>query len=215
MAGTPLKNLRVFQQLCGDDNLSRIVLTTTMWDEVDEEVGKERLKELEGSFWKGMIGRGSTTFCYENTKKSAEDLLLRLVANKRGAVRLQKEMDRDMELRETGAGQELHSRLDELAAKQTKDLERLRKQMKDGDTEDLRKEFEMMKAQLDETLRQSQELKLKSMQRAMARIRRIIGVSCLFFFRCQSHFSPLVLINSIMHTFVHSLFVYLYYKRCM
>ena len=103
----------------------------------------------------------------------------------------------------------------ELAAKQTKDLERLRKQIKDGDTEDLRKEFEMMKAQLDETLRQSQEFKLKFMQRAMARSRRVIGVSWLFFFRCRSHFSPLGLINSTMHTFVHSFFVSLYYNHIM
>ena len=215
MAGAPLRNLRVFQQLCGNDSLSRIVLTTTMWDEVDDDVGKERLTELEESFWKGMIRRGSTTFRYKNTKESAEELLLTLVANRRCPVQLQKEMDRDMDLRETSAGHELHSRLDQLAAKQTKDLERLRKQMKDGDTEDLRKEFEMVKAQLDETLRESQKLKLSSMQWTKAYLRRKIGVSCLFFLRCQSHFSPLDLITSTMHTFVHSLFVYLSYKRCM
>jgi len=181
MAGTPLKNLRVFRQLCGDDAMSRIVLTTTMWDEVDEEVGNQRLEELKESYWKPMIKQGSMPFRYWNTQESATELL-HLVAKKRREVRLQKEIgDKHMELRETSAGQELHSRLDQLAASQMQVLERLRAQLKDGPTEDLRKEFEMVKAQLDDTLRQSQALKLNAMQRTMAFFRRRIGVSGLFF----------------------------------
>ena len=35
MAGTPLKNLQVFQKLCGRDALGKVYLTTTMWDEAE------------------------------------------------------------------------------------------------------------------------------------------------------------------------------------
>ena len=33
MAGTLLKNLRMFEELCGKDALKNVILTTTMWDE--------------------------------------------------------------------------------------------------------------------------------------------------------------------------------------
>ncbi|KAL4073387.1 P-loop containing nucleoside triphosphate hydrolase protein [Scleroderma citrinum] len=184
MAGTPLKNLRVFQRLCGNNAMSQIVLTTTMWDEVDEEVGMERLEELRGSYWKPMIAQGSTTFRYLNTQESAMELIVQLVAKKRREVRLQKEIaNKHMELRETSAGQELHSRLDQLAASQMQILERLRTQLKEGPTEDLRKEFETVKAQLNDTMRQSEALKLNSMQRTLAFFRRKIGVSYSLFSR--------------------------------
>jgi len=47
MAGTPLKNLRMFQELCGHNALRNIILTTTMWLDVEEELGSVREKELE------------------------------------------------------------------------------------------------------------------------------------------------------------------------
>lgn len=71
----PLKHLFMFRKLCGNEAESRIVLTTTMWDEVQETVGKSRLVELESTHWKTMIERGSTTFRYWNTQESARELL--------------------------------------------------------------------------------------------------------------------------------------------
>ncbi|KAG6335339.1 hypothetical protein ID866_3750 [Astraeus odoratus] len=181
MAGTPLKNLRVFQKLCGNKAMSQIVLTTTMWDEVDEEVGIERLTELQGNYWKGMIARGSTTFRYWNTPESARTLLWQLVDRKRREVRLQKEIgDKDMELAETDAAQELQSRLDQAAATQRQVLERIRAQLArttdPTTTADLWKQYEDMKAQLDETMRQTQALNLSSVKRTVAFIRRKIGL---------------------------------------
>jgi hypothetical protein len=46
MAGTPLKNLRMFEKLCGKNALRNIILITTMWDEVDEALGLQREKQL-------------------------------------------------------------------------------------------------------------------------------------------------------------------------
>ncbi|KAL4066064.1 P-loop containing nucleoside triphosphate hydrolase protein [Scleroderma yunnanense] len=70
MLWTPLKD---FQRLCRNKPISNIVLTTTMWDEVDEDFGDERLKELRGNDWK-------TIFRYSNTQESAKEVLLQLMA---------------------------------------------------------------------------------------------------------------------------------------
>ncbi|KAI6107644.1 P-loop containing nucleoside triphosphate hydrolase protein [Pisolithus croceorrhizus] len=197
MAGTPLKNLRVFKKLCGNKVMPHVVLVTTMWDEVDESVGDERFQELKDNYWRPMILQGSTTYRYRNTLKSAEELLLQLVERKRreiasqkqsaDKVRLQKQMaDKNMELRETDAGRELYSRLDQIAEKRAEILARItaqRHQAGDQATaDDLAKQYESLKAELDETLRQMQALKLTSAQRVAARIRKTFKVRFHFFF---------------------------------
>jgi hypothetical protein len=60
MARSPLKNLRMFQELCGKKALQNVVLVTTMWDEVNEAVGVQMEKELKDKYWK-VIDRGSAT----------------------------------------------------------------------------------------------------------------------------------------------------------
>ncbi|KAI5995164.1 P-loop containing nucleoside triphosphate hydrolase protein [Pisolithus albus] len=167
MAGTPLKNLRVFQKLCGDKAMSQVILVTTMWDEVDESVGNERLEELEGSYWKVMIAQGSTTYCYRNTQESSRELLSQLVERKRREVRLQKQMaNKNLELSETDAG-ELYSRLDQIAERRAEVLARItaQRQQLAGDqamADDLRKQYEILKAELDKRGQQMQSLKLTS-----------------------------------------------------
>ena len=78
MAGTPLTNVRFFEELCGNE-FSTIVLATTMWDEVDPEIGEQREKELREIYWKTMIDRGSTVKRFLSTPVSASDLLRPIV----------------------------------------------------------------------------------------------------------------------------------------
>ncbi|KAI6107641.1 hypothetical protein EDD16DRAFT_1712153 [Pisolithus croceorrhizus] len=175
MAGTPLKNLRVFQKLCGNKAMSQVILVTTMWDEVEESVGNERLEELEGNYWKMMIAQGSTTYRYMNTLESSRQLLSQLVERKRREVRLQKQIaDKNLELRETDAGWELYSRLDQIAEKRAEILARITAQRHQAGgqatAEDLRKQYESLKTELDQTLQQMQSLKLTSVKRAAANL---------------------------------------------
>ena len=60
-------------------SLSRIDLVTIMWDAVDDEVGYERLAELQVDHWKAMITQGSTMFRYLNTPESASTFLMDLI----------------------------------------------------------------------------------------------------------------------------------------
>jgi len=179
MAGTPLKNLRVFQKLCGNKAMSRIVLVTTMWDEIEEPIGKERLEELKKTYWKAMIGKGSKTYEYKNDRASAEKLLEVIVQDKRKreSVALQQEIaNLKMELRHTGAGRELCSSLEELAERRLEVLQKVRVESegaKGQETErDLRKEYAELRAQLDITLSQVQALKLSLTQRIVAGFRK-------------------------------------------
>ena len=177
MAGTPLKNLQVFEKLCGEDAMAQVVLITTMWDDVEDDIGDERLKELKSTYWKGMISCGSETFKYLNTPQSAEELLKRIAgkSSERRHVLLQKEISEwKKELPETGAGQALHSRLEQLAEQRLQALKRLRaEQSKFTDartTKELRKEYADLKAQLDETLKEVHALRLSPKKRAVTRL---------------------------------------------
>ena len=58
MAGTPLKNLRLFEKLCGEE-FDSIILTNIRWNEVDDNLGNGREDELKTLYWNSMTDRGS------------------------------------------------------------------------------------------------------------------------------------------------------------
>ena len=112
MAGTPLRNLRVFQKLCGRDALQKVYLTTTMWDEVDSSVGERRLDELKTDYWKAMTIHGAQTARCRSDDDSPKWIIRQIL--ERGAdgkvLLVQEEMtELKKTLRETEAGQELYS----------------------------------------------------------------------------------------------------------
>jgi hypothetical protein len=179
MAGSPLKNLRMFEKLCGKNALRNIILTTTMWDEVDESVGLEREKELEGKYWKAMIDQGSTTVRYTNTADSAwkimDDYLT--TANSRYAVLLQREMvDMERQLQETKAGKALYETLEVLVKKQQNMLGKIRSETKrhgdDAVLNALREEYDDLRKQLDTTIKEMSTLKIPLGRRIMRMLRR-------------------------------------------
>ena len=162
--------------------MTPVFLVTTMWDEVDEEVGLGRLKELQATYWKGMVSRGSTPFRYENTQESAKQLLkdaAKKISECRHLMLQKKVLDLKMELRETAAGQQLCSRLEELADRRLQTLKKLREeQSKSGDaksTEELRKEYAELRAQLDDTLKQVHFLRMSRMARFRRKFKNIGG----------------------------------------
>ena len=160
--------------------MTQVFLVTTMWDEVDETVGLERLNELKATYWKGMVSHGSTPIRYHNNQESAKQLLQNAAEKslENRHLMLQREVtDMKIELRETEAGQQLCSRLEELADRRLQALKKLRaEQSKSSDaksTEGLRTEYAELKAQLDDTLKQVQSLRMSRMARLR---RRLINV---------------------------------------
>lgn len=79
MAGSNLKHLRIFESLCGEKVFGSCILTTTMWDLVDDKTGSNREQELREKYWKAMIDQGCAVVRYHNTSASAWDILDRLL----------------------------------------------------------------------------------------------------------------------------------------
>jgi hypothetical protein len=61
MSGSVLKNLHVFGGLCGMEKMPNVVLVTTFWGGVEENIGASREAELKATFWKPMLDGGCTT----------------------------------------------------------------------------------------------------------------------------------------------------------
>ncbi len=180
MAGSPLKNLRFFDELCGED-FNNIVLTTTMWNDVEEEVGKKREEELKSEFWRTMLGRGASIRRFFNTRESAFDILTPIFeeVNKRSALLLQKEMnDLNLQLKETSAGKTLYLALEDLLKRQQTTLSKIRSELKEPNLDDdelklLMDEYQNLDGQLQRAREDLQKMKISIGERILQIARSI------------------------------------------
>ena len=173
MAGTPLKNLRVFRKLCGKDPLDKVYLTTTMWDEVDPNIGERRLEELRRDYWKSMIMQGAQVVRCRNDddppNKIIQRILVQEAAREPEAVLLREGMaDLKKQLKETETVQELYSQLEKLVEKQLMLLQKIGKERKAASDPSvlagLQAEYNDLRVQIDDRLRQMQELKFSRLK---------------------------------------------------
>jgi hypothetical protein len=96
----------MFRHLCGTDALTNVILTTTNWDRVSDELGSRREAQLMSVFWKPMIDHGSQVARFHPlTYESAWDIIDRVDTNpNRPALTVQREMvDEGKRLHETAA----------------------------------------------------------------------------------------------------------------
>ncbi|KAF7983556.1 hypothetical protein HWV62_21138 [Athelia sp. TMB] len=117
MTGSALRNLELFQRLCGNAALPNVVLVTTMWDDVDRAIGERREKELRDTFWRSMVDSGSRTARFYHTPDSAWKILGPYTGHSR-AVKLQIQIemvDKGIPLSRTAAGFFLKSWLNVLS----------------------------------------------------------------------------------------------------
>jgi hypothetical protein len=112
MKGSALRNLVMFQRLCGKDAFHNVILATTKWEDVAAHgVGEARetqLRTREGWWGGGMLQLGSRCYRHRNTRESAMTLL-GLILDHSGAsvpLKIQMEMvDDKKSLIQTSAGQ--------------------------------------------------------------------------------------------------------------
>ena len=55
MLGPISQSLDIFQKLCGEGALKRVVLCTTKWSEIYQEEGEKRAEQLKEIYWKEML----------------------------------------------------------------------------------------------------------------------------------------------------------------
>ena len=118
IGGTTRRNLDMFHQLCGNNALARIVLGTTNWGEVDENIGEKREQQLVETFWNTMTASGSKSLRFDKTESSARAFLgaildeLKIGENEEilndNVLRIQNELvELQRRIPETAAGKEL------------------------------------------------------------------------------------------------------------
>lgn len=107
-----MRNLHMFKRLCGDQNLSNVVLATCQWERVQEADGIERERQLKEThnFWGYMIERGSQIHRHYNNRESALSIIDSLtghnVAKPKIILDIQAQMvDEGKDLASTAAGQ--------------------------------------------------------------------------------------------------------------
>ena len=107
------KSLVVFRSLCGKDALKHVVICTTKWSTIlKEEEGEGRTEQLKEKYWKEMIEGGSTLRKFEDSQKSAWDVIAPIIEKDRhgkiDALQIQEEMVEGRKLiPETEAGGQL------------------------------------------------------------------------------------------------------------
>ncbi|EKM78776.1 hypothetical protein AGABI1DRAFT_75265 [Agaricus bisporus var. burnettii JB137-S8] len=168
MGGTPLKNLHMFGKLCGNAAMSRVTLVTTMWDQVqDRRIAQDHELELKENFWKPMLVLGSKMVRFENSLKSAKEIVDGIVAEKgeREILLLQEELvDLKKRLYETHAGRMLYETLQKLLDEQKASIDKLMEQIQNEGNpqliEKLRKERLKIENDLQSALQGIQELRV-------------------------------------------------------
>jgi hypothetical protein len=189
MAGTPLRNLELFEKICGPKWFHRVVLVTTMWDDLwDPETeqcpeGDRRERELRETFWAAMISRGSQILRYKNSHESAWSILKSVRddlgkhkeepkhVDQKLKPRLQRETaDKGRALPKTDAGHELYEQLNERERQRRAFIRTLDKQINRIDADDevgdiLRNERDQLKQESEAAEKDLGLLKVGASQR--------------------------------------------------
>ena len=178
MAGTPLKNFRVFANLCGDDATKKVILATTMWDLVDKIEGERRETQLQERYWKGMLVGGSKVARFQGNYESAWEIVDMIVKmdegpSSRSPLLIQEEMvDLHQQLGETQAGIALYDTLQKLLAEQREKIRQLKEEAKAQDNPQLLKELnaqhDAIRKSINDTFEQAQRMKISHLRRFLA-----------------------------------------------
>ncbi|KAK0711821.1 P-loop containing nucleoside triphosphate hydrolase protein [Lasiosphaeris hirsuta] len=96
VGGTERKRTRLLQTILGEDAYKRVIIATTMWDDLrndDDRFTKRMQARLEdGEVWSEMYSKGATVLRHDNNKRSAHDIVRRIIQMSKaenGGVQLQ------------------------------------------------------------------------------------------------------------------------------
>lgn len=119
MRGSSLRSMRMFRQLCGESFYQNLLLGTTCWSLIPEEVGSKREKELmtDENFWKGLIGKGAQFVRMPDDGYEAKEMVYDLARLEPASLQIQKEMvEGNMQFGALSATQTLDDGLSNLQA---------------------------------------------------------------------------------------------------
>ncbi|KIV84615.1 hypothetical protein PV11_00388 [Exophiala sideris] len=173
--GAAMRNLSMFKKLCGDGNLSSVVLATTFWSQVDQDIGGTREQQLKNtpSFWGSMVNRGSKIFRHDLAEASGAAIIQYLLdRHEKPVYAIQDEMvNKNMTLEETAAGSEVQAEMDKLRRRYEKDIQDLKQEMGKAlneRDETAREELEKEKQKFEEFIEREREEREKMRANAEA-----------------------------------------------
>ena len=155
MDGSSLKNLKMFQRICGPDALQNVLLTTTQWSKVNPALGAEREGNLRHEdFWAGLISQGASLERFMDTRESGLELITKLIENEPKPLHIQDQMvEKGMALVDTDVGKLMNEELISLQKKYEKDLENLERERQSA-LKEKDDEMEMILAEEQATARE-------------------------------------------------------------
>ena len=152
----------MFRKLCGDNTLQNVVIVTNMWGEVDPKIGNGREAELmrEDIFFKPVLEKGAQMARHDNTVRSAEFIIRRILNNHPLPLRIQEELiDQYVDISDTGAGEELNREINAQIRRHNKEMRSLKEEM------------EQVMKDKDEETRRELEIETQRMRREIERFR--------------------------------------------
>lgn len=151
ISGSSVKNLEVLRKLCGPDAFSRIVLTTSMWNSVSQNLvslqdafNRENQLKTTANFWGLLIRGGSRVMRWAGDKQSAVGAISHLVDlhDRHGSIvlKIQRELvENRIALDDTDSGRAVQDGFVQTLAKHQADLRDLSSQfraaMQDGNNQ--------------------------------------------------------------------------------
>jgi len=132
--GSAMRNLRMFENLCGQEALENVLLTTTQWSNIDPAEGQAREDNLrDGGLWGGLLSRGASLQRFNGTRESGLELIQKLMSNTRKPLHIQNQIVRQhMALPQTDAGKFLDEGLTAREERFKQELESLEKQSREA-----------------------------------------------------------------------------------
>ncbi|KAG7092042.1 hypothetical protein E1B28_008423 [Marasmius oreades] len=168
VSGVTRRNMMMFQQLCGFNAMSNVIIVTTMWQKLenqDEGARREQQLGAKSIFLKQALEGGAQLIRHpQNTKESARAVISKLLAKDPVTLQIQKEMvDEKKTLTESAAGSYLNNELREQIKKHEEELKNLREEMAATRHQDtlLQEELEEEARTLRESLNKAREEKEK------------------------------------------------------
>ncbi|OCH84692.1 hypothetical protein OBBRIDRAFT_741154, partial [Obba rivulosa] len=128
VGGVSKRNLRMFQKLCGSKTLQNVVIVTTMWDTVSEELGAQRERELMMKTFKPLLDEGAQMKRFNNGLTSATEIISYILFHDPIVLQIQEELAAGKELSQTAAGEELNAEMKRLIEKHQRDMQALREE---------------------------------------------------------------------------------------
>ncbi|KIM76259.1 hypothetical protein PILCRDRAFT_826443 [Piloderma croceum F 1598] len=162
MSGSAMKNLRLFQSICGPNAMLNVAIVTTMWSKVGRKDGIDREEELRQEVWHDMVGDGCGIARFDDTPESAWRIVDNASQTQASAnVLLSSEVvDTHLRLNETTVGITLNAELEKLIKDRKNAARKFKGYAKNGDNVLVKKELDEIETKIGEIAEQLQQMKI-------------------------------------------------------